>query len=193
MLEPLVPAYKGASGDIDNLGFLEHIASKGKPGILSCGTYPDYSVIKDAVYQFRGKAAIMHCVSEYPTSTRHADLGRIEVMQLWDIAPVVGYSDHTPGFLACLAAVAMGARIIEKHFTDDIPPEGYRDYLCSNTPAIMRYLVEATRRLETMMHMPQDTSFRETMQHELHRSLYEIDGQLRALRPGDMGMPVRGE
>ncbi|MGA2461284.1 MAG: N-acetylneuraminate synthase [Candidatus Bathyarchaeia archaeon] len=120
LLESLaVPAYKVASGDLTNTPLLEHIATKGKPVILSTGM-ATLEEIKAAVatirHQGNDKIVLLHCVSSYPSKVAECNL---RVMQLLrdNFKVPVGFSDHTMGTEVALAAAALGAVVIEKHFT----------------------------------------------------------------------------
>jgi len=125
LLEDLVPAYKVASADITNYPLLKHIASKGKPVLLSTGAstiseiYQALEVIND---QGNDKVVLLHCVLNYPTAARSANIGMIRHMI--DIFPhyIIGYSDHTvpeDSKDILLFAWLLGAQVIEKHFTLD--------------------------------------------------------------------------
>jgi len=116
-----VPAYKIGSGECNNYPLVRHIAGFGKPVILSTGMN-DLQSIRPAVEILRGAGvpyALTHCTSMYPTPYAKVRLGAIS--DLRDAFPdaVVGLSDHSLGNYTCLAAVALGARILEKHFTAD--------------------------------------------------------------------------
>lgn len=148
-LNSLVPAFKIASADLINIQLLRYVASKGKPVILSTGQ-ADLKEIDDAVKIFSaGQLALMHCVSAYPTPDEHANLLSIPFLKgRYNLT--VGYSDHTVGILACIAAMAMGARIIEKHFTFD-KSQRFGDHPLSANPEDLRLLVSEIRRLEKML------------------------------------------
>jgi N,N'-diacetyllegionaminate synthase len=134
-LNPLVPAFKIASGDNDFWPLLDKIASTGKPVILSLGL----GKIKDAtqIASFFKKVwrnseiafpglALLHCVVSYPTPDDQANLRNIMKIELGQVTP--GYSDHTLGIKAAELAVACGARIIEKHFTLNKNYSDFRDH-----------------------------------------------------------------
>ena len=156
-LDPLVPAYKVASGDNDFAPLLDRIAATGKPIILSTGM-SDREGVERSVRQLRdcwrnaGVApglALLHCVSSYPTSIENANLSAMSGLR--DLADVIGYSDHTLGIDAAVASVAAGARIIEKHFTVSKTHSSFRDHALSATPEEMAELVEQIRRTERML------------------------------------------
>lgn len=127
-----VPAYKIGSGECNNYPLLEHIASFGKPIILSTGMNTIESVAK-AVEIFRKYSipyALMHTTNLYPTPNHLVRLGGM--VKLQEVFPdaVVGLSDHTVTNHACLGAVALGASILERHFTDHMDRQG-PDIICS--------------------------------------------------------------
>ncbi len=114
-----VPAFKIGSGECNNLPLLRHIASKGKPIILSTGMN-DLASIQRSVALLREypiPLALLHCVSLYPTPYEKLNLGAItQLRSLFPTIPI-GISDHSVGIWTCLGAVALGATILEKHFT----------------------------------------------------------------------------
>ena len=115
-----IPAYKIGSGELTNLPFLKHIATKGKPVILSTGM-SEIKEIKSSVNLFRKfkiPIAILQTTSEYPAKYKDINLGVIEKFEKIFKIPV-GLSDHSPGIYTALGAVAKGACIVEKHFTLD--------------------------------------------------------------------------
>ncbi len=130
-----VPAYKIGSGECNNYPLIEHIAEFGKPIILSTGMN-DIDSIRPSVEIFRNKNvpfALLHTTNIYPTAN---NLVRLSAMtQLQDEFPdaVVGLSDHTITNHACYGAIALGASILERHFTDTMEREG-PDIVCSMDP-----------------------------------------------------------
>ncbi len=141
-----VPAFKIGSGECNNYPLIRHVASFGKPVILSTGMN-DLDSIRPAVEILRAAGvayALMHCTSMYPTPYDKVRLGAIT--QLRDVFPdaVVGLSDHSIGNYTCLAAVALGARILEKHFTSDKSWPG-PDVPISIDPAELADLVRGSR------------------------------------------------
>jgi sialic acid synthase SpsE len=141
-----VAAYKIGSGECNNYPLVRHIAAFGKPVILSTGMN-DLDSIRPAVEILRTSGvpfALTHCTSMYPTPYTKVRLGAIP--QLRDAFPdaVVGLSDHTQGNYTCLAAVALGARILERHFTSDKSWPG-PDIPISMDPAELADLVLGSR------------------------------------------------
>ena len=113
-----VPAYKIGSGEVSNLPFLNYIAEKGKPVIVSTGT-ASWKEVKRSVETIREKIPaliLLQCTSNYPTPYGEVNLGVLDRMQSEFNTPV-GLSDHCEENYACFAAIAKGACIIEKHFT----------------------------------------------------------------------------
>jgi N-acetylneuraminate synthase len=114
-----VPAFKIGSGECNNLPLLEHIAKMGKPMILSTGMNDLESVKRSvaAIRKFDTPLAVMHCTSMYPTPYDKVRLGGVaELIREFPESPI-GLSDHSLGIWTCLGAVALGASILEKHFT----------------------------------------------------------------------------
>ena len=163
-LNPLVPAFKIASGDNDFWPLLEKIASTGKPVILSLGL----GKIKDATQitsffkkvwhdleiEFPG-LAFLHCVVSYPTPDDQANLRNIMKIECEQVTP--GYSDHTLGIKAAELAVACGSRIIEKHFTLNKNQSDFRDHKLSADPSELKALVQAIADAEKFLGTSDDS------------------------------------
>lgn len=116
-----VLAYKIGSGECNNYPFVEHIASFGKPIIMSTGMN-DIPAVRRGVAIFRKYKipyALLHCTSMYPTPYSNVRLGGVTQLQKTFPDAVVGLSDHSLGIWTCLGAAALGASILEKHFTSD--------------------------------------------------------------------------
>jgi sialic acid synthase SpsE len=159
VLDGLVPAFKVASGDLTNLPFIEHLARKGKPLLISTGMgeAEEIAQVTDLVranlspgQPLEERLVLLHCVSSYPTPPEEAHLRAIPYLAGAFRVPV-GYSDHTLGTLACEAAVALGARIIEKHFTYRKEGQTFRDHALSADPADMTDLVKRIRAIEVLL------------------------------------------
>ncbi|RJR21781.1 MAG: N-acetylneuraminate synthase [Nitrospiraceae bacterium] len=142
--------FKVPSGEITNMALIKHIASKKKPVLLSTGMSYLEEVgkaigwIKDAGEADR--LTLLHCVSNYPADIDDTNLRAMETMKTTFGLPV-GYSDHTRGIEIPIAAAAMGAEIIEKHFTLDRTMEG-PDHKASLEPQELREMVRAIRNVE---------------------------------------------
>lgn len=116
-----VPAYKIGSGECNNYPLIEHIAKYGKPIILSTGMN-DIKSIEPAVEIFRKEEVpftLLHCTSIYPTPYSKVRLGALHDLEKAFPDAVLGLSDHSLGNYTCFAAVALGASVLEKHFTSD--------------------------------------------------------------------------
>jgi sialic acid synthase SpsE len=114
-----VPAFKIGSGECNNYPLLEHVARMGKPMIISTGMNDLGSVAKTVatLAPFKVPVALLHCTSMYPTPYDKVRLGGIADLQRAHPGVPVGLSDHSMGIWTCLGAVALGACILEKHFT----------------------------------------------------------------------------
>jgi sialic acid synthase SpsE len=157
LLDPLVPAFKIASGDNDFMPLLRRVAATGKPVLLSTGM-ADMAAVRAAVaeleasWQAHHRAAalvLLHCVSAYPTPPGQANLCAIQTLAA--LGHPVGYSDHTLGIEACLFAVALGARVLEKHFTISKTHSEFRDHKLSADPQELRTLTARVREVVAML------------------------------------------
>lgn len=141
-----VEAYKIGSGECNNYPLIEHIASFGKPMILSTGMNSIPS-IKRAVLilrKYKIPFALLNCTSMYPTPYGKVRLGGIADLQRSFPDAVVGQSDHSIGIYTCLGAVALGAPILEKHFTSDKKWSG-PDISISITPKELKEMIAGSR------------------------------------------------
>lgn len=146
-----VAAYKIGSGEMNNYPLLEHVASFGKPMIVSTGMNNIESV-KKAVEVLEGKGvqyALLHTTNLYPTPPELVRLGAMQELQREFPNTVIGLSDHTLNNNACLAATALGASILERHFTDSKDRPG-PDIICSMTPNELKELIKGTREIFKM-------------------------------------------
>ena len=142
-----VPAFKVASADLTNLPLLDKLAATGKPLILSTGMSRPEEVRITVDFLNRRNAAfvLLHCNSTYPAPLH--DINLMWMYQLREVHPLVGYSGHERGINVSLAAVAIGACIIERHFTLDRAMEG-PDHAASLTHAEFKRMVEGIREIE---------------------------------------------
>ena len=152
MLDPYVPAFKVGSGDIDWIESLERMAAKGKPVLLATGAadLADVQRAVAAVTAINKELVLMQCNTNYTASLENFDHIHLRVLHTYramfpDL--VLGLSDHTAGHATVLGAVALGARVVEKHFTDDVTREG-PDHKFAMDPNTWADMVENTRRLE---------------------------------------------
>jgi N-acetylneuraminate synthase len=142
-----VPAYKVASADLTNLPLLDHLAQTGKPLILSTGMSTPEEVKATVTFLSKRNTqfALLHCNSTYPAPLHDINLKWIE--QLRKVHPLVGYSGHERGINVSLAAVALGATIIERHFTLDRGMEG-PDHAASLIHSELKRLIDGIREIE---------------------------------------------
>jgi N-acetylneuraminate synthase len=141
-----VPAYKIGSGECNNYPLLEHIASFGKPIILSTGMNTIESIRKAVAIFVKHNVpyALLHTTNLYPTPNHLVRLGALSEMQSNFRGAVVGLSDHTLTNHACLGAVALGASILERHFTDHMDRPG-PDIVCSMDENACKELIEGSK------------------------------------------------
>lgn len=155
----LVDAFKIASGDLDFRLLLSRSARMGKPIILSTGmgTLQEIQTALHTInanlpngHRLAQTVALLHCVSLYPTPLKEANLRAIETLRAtFDLT--VGYSDHTLGIEAALISLALGARIIEKHFTLDKTRTSFRDHALSADPDDLRRLAAVVRNFDDLL------------------------------------------
>jgi N,N'-diacetyllegionaminate synthase len=154
-LEPLVDAFKIASGDNDFFPLIAQVCATGKPLIVSTGLadLEHCRRIRAFVAEQRGHTddlALLHCVCSYPAPPEQANLRAIPLLAR-ELGCTVGYSDHTMGPEACLTAVALGARILEKHFTLDKNFSSFRDHQLSADPDELARIVTGVRNIERLL------------------------------------------
>jgi N-acetylneuraminate synthase/N,N'-diacetyllegionaminate synthase len=151
-LEELVPAYKIGSGDLTNISFLRHVARKNKPVILGTGM-ATLKEVKKAVEIIKCeknyKIIVLHCTTNYPTKFEEVNLRMMITMQK-HLKCLVGYSDHTLGITVPIAAAALGARVIEKHFTIDKKLSG-PDHKASLEPDELAKMIREIRNTEKIL------------------------------------------
>ena len=155
MLDPYVPAYKIGSGDITWIEACLRMARKGKPVLLATGasTIGDVQRAVDAILAVNPELVLMQCNTNYTAADGNFDNIHLNVLKVYrKMWPqlILGLSDHTHGHATVLGAVALGARVIEKHFTDDNNREG-PDHAFAMNPKSWAEMVTATRQLERAM------------------------------------------
>lgn len=155
LIDPLVRAYKIGSGDISWSQFLSLIAGRGKPVLLATGAsdMADVERAVNAITAINPALVLMQCNTNYTGSLENFRYVNLRVLNTYrERFPqlVLGLSDHTPGHATVLGAVTMGARVVEKHFTDDTGRTG-PDHAFSMTPVTWREMVDRTRELEASM------------------------------------------
>ena len=147
--------FKIPSGEITNLPYLRKLGALSKRLILSTGM-ADLGEIEDALSVLMtegtalGDITVLHCNTEYPTPFEDVNLKAMETIKAAFPGIQVGYSDHTPGIEVPIAAVALGAKVIEKHFTLDRNMEG-PDHRASLEPDELKSMVTAIRNIEKAM------------------------------------------
>ena len=151
-VDEYVPAYKIGSGDITWIEIIEYIASKKKPYIIATGASNIEEVKKavEAGLKINKNLALMQCNTNYTASLDNFKFINLNVLKTYsELFPnlILGLSDHTPGHSSVLGAISLGARIIEKHFTDNNNREG-PDHSFAMNPLSWREMVDRSRELE---------------------------------------------
>jgi len=151
-LDELVPAFKFGSGDITNIPALKHAAKKGKPIILGTGmsTLKEIQEAIKAIQSMQNNQIIaLHCTTNYPCPVEEVNLRAMITMQK-KLDCMVGYSDHTLGVTIPIMAVALGAVVLEKHFTLNRNLPG-PDHKASLTPTELAIMVKEIRKTQTAL------------------------------------------
>ena len=197
-----VPAYKIASFEINDLPFIEYIASKGKPIIISTGiaTLVDIEEAISACKRMgNDQVALLKCTSAYPSPLEEINLNVIPNMEkTFNVIP--GISDHTLGHAVAVGAVALGAKIIEKHITLS-RAEGGPDSQFSMEPNEFAAMVKAIRDVEKALgQVTYELTEKQKKSREHARSLFVItdikkgeiftENNVRSIRPG-YGLPTK--
>jgi len=151
----IVPAFKIGSGDITWTELIEYVAKKGKPVLLASGasSMKDVERAIDALTRHTRNIALLQCNTNYTAERnnfRYINLNVLKTFAERFPGMVLGLSDHTPGHTTVLGAISLGARIIEKHFTDDNSRQG-PDHAFSMNPITWSEMVEAARNLEAAL------------------------------------------
>ncbi len=154
-VDKYVPAFKIGSGDITWHEIIKHIASKQKPYIIATGasTFDEVVQVHDLAKKINPEFSLLQCNTNYTGSRENFKYVQLNVLKTYKNAfpdTVLGLSDHTPGHVTVLGAVALGARIVEKHFTDDNSRAG-PDHAFSMTPGAWSEMVLSTRELEAAL------------------------------------------
>lgn len=179
------PFLKVASMDLNNYPFLDYLARKGLPMVISTGLSEFYEIDR-AIRTIEGagnrQIVILHCVAMYPPRDEQMNLHRIETLQKQYPEYPIGFSDHSLGVSIPLAAVAKGACLLEKHFTLDKTMFGW-DHKVSADPAELKVICSESKRIQLAMGSHRLSAIEdEHRKTEFRRSLIAT----RALRPGDV-------
>jgi len=145
-----VPFYKIASMDITNVQLLEKVASKNKPVIMSTGMAEENDIENAVKFFDINKLVLLHCVSDYPLVYSSANLRSINWLQKRFNCPV-GFSDHSLGYDLALAAVALGARVIEQHITLDRNSPQKAEHHFALEPDELKILVKKIKQIEAAL------------------------------------------
>lgn len=141
-----IPAIKIGSGECNNYPLIKYVARMGKPVIISTGmntiesVRPSVEILRAAGVPY----ALLHCTNVYPTPPELVRLGAMAKLRKAFPDGVIGLSDHTTSNYTCLGAVALGASILERHFTDSMSREG-PDIVCSMDPKALSELIDGSR------------------------------------------------
>ena len=146
-----IPAYKTGSGELTNLPLIEYITNKGKPMLVSTGmsTMEEIRETVNLIKRYGTPLILMQCTSTYPTKYEDVNLGAIEKLKI-EFEVNIGLSDHSIGIYTALGAIALGACIVEKHFTLDRNWPG-PDQALSIEPQELRELVKGAKAIKQAM------------------------------------------
>lgn len=154
-VESYVSAYKIGSGDITWLEIIEHMARKGKPVLIATGasSIDDIQRAMEEILKVNNEVVLMQCNTNYTGSIENVKYVNLNVLKTFEaMYPeiILGLSDHTPKHATVLGAIALGARVIEKHFTDDTDRDG-PDHGFSMDPKSWRDMIDRSRELEAAL------------------------------------------
>ncbi|WP_321419199.1 N-acetylneuraminate synthase family protein [uncultured Methanomethylovorans sp.] len=152
LLDPFIPAYKIGSGDITWIDFIENIARRNKPVILATGAsnMDDVERAVACILKYNRQLMLLQCNTNYTGATDNFKYINLKVLEAFAIrypSMILGLSDHTPLHATVLGAITLGARVIEKHFTDNNAREG-PDHVFSMNPKTWREMIDRSRELE---------------------------------------------
>lgn len=176
-----VPAYKIGSGEVDNLPLIRHIARKGKPIIMSTGMQTIESIrasvkiLDDAGVEY----ALLECTNLYPSPPEIVSLQGVTDLKNAFPNALVGFSDHSIGPEMALASVALGACILERHYTDTRYRAG-PDIINSMDPSELRYIIDRSAEIHTALHNPKQRTAAEEGVYRFARASVVADADLPA-------------
>ena len=176
-IDPFMPIYKVGSGDLTAYPILKKIAQKGKPIILSSGLSRESEVIEtvdfirsiNPIYNGNQNLAVLQCTSMYPIAQSDANLSAMQRLKNFT-STTVGYSDHTEGMEALKYAYAMGAQILEFHFTDTREGKEFRDHKVSLTPTEVNALISEIKKINTLKGQAEKQPLEIEIENEHHIS-----------------------
>ena len=176
-----VPGYKIGSGEADNLPLIRHIAGLGKPVIMSTGMQTIESIGASVeILDASGlEYALLECTNLYPSPPEIVSLQGVRDLQAAFPNAVVGFSDHSIGPEMALASVALGACILERHYTDSRYRKG-PDISCSMDPAELKFLIDRSREIHTALHNPKQRTGPEEDVYRFARASVVADADLPA-------------
>ncbi len=176
-----VPAFKIGSGEADNLPLINHIAQKGKPIIMSTGMQSIKSLENSVniLEKSRVEYALLECTNLYPSPPEIVSLQGIQELRQAFPKALVGFSDHSIGPHIALASVALGACIIERHFTDT-RYRGGPDITCSMDPAELRLLVDRSVEIHRALMNPKQRTKQEEDVYKFARASVVADKDMTA-------------
>ncbi len=155
LVNEYVPAFKIGSGDINWLDFIEYVAKKGKPVLLATGasTMDEVDRAVDRILSVNERLVLMQCNTNYSGTAANLKYINLRVLRTYSErypSVVLGLSDHSTSISSILGGIALGARVIERHFTDDVRREG-PDHPFSTDPRSWRDMIRLGRELEDML------------------------------------------
>ncbi len=185
-----VPAFKIGSGEADNLPLIRHIAGFGKPVIMSTGmqTIETLRASVDILDKAGVDYALLECTNLYPSPPEIVSLKGVTELKKAFPKAVVGFSDHSIGPEMALASVALGASILERHFTDSRYRKG-PDISCSMDPAELKFLIDRSKEIHTALHNEKQRTGPEEDVYRFARASIVADRDLDAgtiLKPEDI-------
>ncbi len=185
-----VPAYKIGSGEADNLPLIRHIAGFGKPVIMSTGmqTIETLRASVDILDKAGIEYALLECTNLYPSPPEIVSLKGVTELRKAFPKAVVGFSDHSIGPEMALASVALGASILERHFTDSRYRKG-PDISCSMDPAELKFIIDRSKEIHTALHNEKQRTGPEEDVYRFARASIVADRDLKAgtiLKPDDI-------
>ncbi|MGV6840482.1 MAG: N-acetylneuraminate synthase family protein, partial [Planktomarina sp.] len=176
-----IPGYKIGSGEADNLPLIRHIAAFGKPVIMSTGmqTIETVRASVDILDAAGIEYALLECTNLYPSPPEIVSLQGVTDLKAAFPNAVVGFSDHSIGPEMALASVALGACILERHYTDTRYRKG-PDISCSMDPAELKFLIDRSREIHTALHNPKQRTGPEEDVYRFARASVVADKDLPA-------------